>query len=286
MARGEALARMTAAGVSTAEDPLIQLDRATVVRSGNTVIDGMTLSIRRGEHTAIIGPNGSGKSTLIRLLTGDLYPLARAGDDPPLRIFGRDRWNLTELRTRIGVVSTDLHQRFVDGSSMGHVTGIEAVIAGFFASEVVFFHHEVTGEMRESARRALAQVDSEALADRKMHRMSTGEVRRVLIARALVHQPPLLVLDEPTSGLDIVARHDFLRRLRHLANQGTTLILVTHHVEEIIPEIGRVVLLQDGRIAANGEPAEVLTSEQLSAVFGSRVALTKRGDHYELQMAD
>lgn len=265
--------------------PLIQLDRAVVLRSGNTILDGMSLSIREGEHTAIIGPNGSGKSTLIRLLTGDLYPLARPGGDPPLRIFGRDRWNLTDLRTRIGIVSTDLHQRFVDGSSMGHVTGIEAVIAGFFASEVLFFHHEVSEEMRERALNSLARVDSLALAERKMHQMSTGEVRRILIARALVRDPSLLVLDEPTSGLDIVARHDFLRRLRHLAHQGTTLILVTHHVEEIIPEISRVVLLDGGRIAAQGTPGEVLTSEGLSAVFGSSVALERRGDHYELKMA-
>lgn len=265
--------------------PLIQLDRTTIVRGGVTIIDGMSLSIGAGEHTAIIGPNGSGKSTLIRLLTGDIYPVARPGEDPPLRIFGRDRWNLSELRDRIGIVSTDLHQRFVDGSSMGHVTGIEAVIAGFFASEVLFFHHQVTAEMRERAFAALSRVDSAALADRRMHRMSTGEVRRIVIARALVHEPSLLVLDEPTSGLDIVARHDFLGRLRHLAREGTTLILVTHHVEEIIPEIGRVVLLSGGRIAADGSPREVLTSERLSLAFGSQVDLVRRGDLYELRMA-
>jgi iron complex transport system ATP-binding protein len=265
--------------------PLIELDHATVIRDGVAVLDGMSLSIGRGEHTAIIGPNGSGKSTLIRLLTGDVYPVARPGSDQPLRIFGRRRWNLSDLRALIGIVSTDVHQRFVGGSSMGHVTGLEAVVAGFFSSEVLFFHHDVTDEMWDRARAALSRVDSSNLAERPMHRMSTGEARRILIARGLVHEPSLLLLDEPTSGLDLVARHDFLARLRNLAREGTTLILVTHHVEEIIPEIGRIILLDDGRVAADGAPDEVLTSERLSRVFGSPLALRRRGDGYELQLS-
>jgi iron complex transport system ATP-binding protein len=264
--------------------PLIRLHEASVVKDGVPIIDRISLSIDRGEHTAIVGPNGSGKSTLIRLLTGDVYPIARRGGPAPVTIFGRERWNLTDLRQMIGFVSNDVHQRFVRGSSMGHVTGLDAVLAGFFSSEVVFFHHEVTAEMRAMAHAALARVGSDGLAARPMHRMSTGEVRRILIARALVQNPPLLLMDEPTSGLDLVARHDFLGRLRKLAAEGTTLILVTHHVEEIVPEIGRVILLDGGRIAADGSTRDVLTSDRLSLVFGSPLSLRRRGDSYELRM--
>jgi iron complex transport system ATP-binding protein len=167
---------------------------------------------------------------------------------------------------------------------MGHVTGVEAVIAGFFASEIVFFHHRVTEEMRTKALAALARLDSSALAQRPMHRMSTGEVRRILIARALVHEPSLLVLDEPTTGLDLVGRHEFLDRLHRLASEETTLVLVTHHVEEIIPEIGRVVLLRSGRIAADGPIDEVLTAHRLSDAYGARVSLHRSGMRYELRL--
>src|SRR5690606_19665328 len=120
------------------------------------------------------------------------------------------------------------------------------------------------------------------LADRKINQMSTGETRRVIIARALAHEPSVLVLDEPTTGLDLVAREDFLLQLRRLARQGATLVFVTHHVEEVVPEIGRVILLGEGRIVANGPPAEVLASHTLARAFGADVALTRDGARYEL----
>jgi iron complex transport system ATP-binding protein len=242
------------------------------------------MSVSRGEHTAIVGPNGSGKSTLIQLLTGRLYPLARPGGEAPVRVFGRDRWNLEELRSRLGVVSPDLHQRFVSGSSLGRVTGAEAVVASFFSSEVVFLHHEVTADLRDRAWHALDRLGARHLGERRMDRMSTGETRRVLIARALVHEPEVLVLDEPTTGLDLVARHEFLERLRALAREGTTLILVTHHVEEILPEIRKVVLLHAGTVMAQGLPEHVLTSANLSRVYGSDLSLARVQGRYELRV--
>jgi iron complex transport system ATP-binding protein len=264
---------------------VLELNEATVIRGGVPILDAVTLAVQPGEHTAILGPNGSGKSTLIKLLTGQLYPLARSDDDPPVRVFGRARWNLNELRTRMGIVSADLQHRFVNPSSMGRVTGIEAVAAGFFASDVLFLHHEVTESMWGRAAAALDRLDSRALSERPMHKMSTGEVRRILIARALVHDPPLLVLDEPTTGLDVVSRDDFLSRLRGLARDGATLIFVTHHVEEIIPEIRRIVLLVAGRIADNGRPENVLTSERLSRTFGAKLCLRKVGNRYDLRLS-
>ena len=266
-------------------EPLLQLIEASVVRSGNRVLDGFSLTLKQGEHTAIIGPNGSGKSTLIQLLTGQVYPVARPDGPPPVMIFGQERWHLAELRSRMGIVTSDLHMRFVGGSSMGRVTGLDAVLAGFFSAEVLFFHHQVDDRMRRRAELALEQVGASHLRDRKMNQMSTGEARRVIIARALVHDPAILVLDEPTTGLDIVARADFLSQLRRLTEAGATLIIVTHHVEEVIPEIQRVILLGEGRVVASGEPEEVLTSGRLAEAFGAPVSLTRGPAGYEMRMS-
>lgn len=268
------------------QPPVLELRDARIVRDGRHILDGVSLVVHRGEHTAIVGPNGSGKSSLIGLLTHDHYPLPPANGEPPVCVFGRARWNVVELRRRMGIVSADLQQRFAHGTSVGHLRGQDAVVSGFFASQVLFFHHEVTPAMRERARRALARLGGERLAEQSLATMSTGEVRRVLIARALVTDPELLVLDEPTSGLDLVARRGFLALLGSLAEQDLTILLITHQVEEILPQIGRVVLLADGKVAHDGPKREALTSAALSGVFGSSVVLRERGGHYALELAE
>jgi iron complex transport system ATP-binding protein len=249
---------------------------ATVLLGRTRALDGVTLTIPVGEHTAILGPNGAGKSTLMKLLTLQLYP--RAADDAggeavPIRLFGRDRWDVFELRARLGIVSADLHDRFVHGNSNGVITGLDAVLSGFFASQGLFAHQHVTGAMRAQAAAALERVDAGRLAAATLDTMSTGEARRVLIARALVHNPAALVLDEPTRGLDVVARQHFLEHIRALAQRGVTILLVTHHVEEIIPEIERVILLRQGRVAFDGPKAAALTPGELSPVFGAPIAV-------------
>src|SRR4029079_19800734 len=203
-----------------ASEPLLELCDATVVLGGARVLDRLTLAIGAGEHTAMLGPNGAGKSTFIKLLTLQQYPIPAANGTPPIRVFGRERWNVFELRARLGIVSADLHDRFVQGNSNGTITGVDAVLSGFFASQGVFAHHVVTAVMRRQAGAALDRVGAAHLAAATLDTMSTGEARRVLIARALVHQPAVLVLDEPTRGLDLVARHEFLDRVRHIAQQG------------------------------------------------------------------
>jgi iron complex transport system ATP-binding protein len=261
-------------------EPVLELHHATVVRGHARVLDDLTLTVRHGEHVAIIGPNGAGKSSLIRLLTREDYPLATADAEPPLRLFGRVRWDLAELRRKMGIVSTDIHEHFTGGPWVAQVPAIEVVLSGFFASRGVFNHHQVTEDMRAAAREALGRVGALHLAPARLDRLSTGEVRRVLIARALVRTPELLVLDEPTTGLDIVARHQFMERVRQIARDTTTILLVTQHVDEIFPEIGRVIVLKAGRIIDDGPTARVLRAPSLAEAFGGPVRVTCEDGYY------
>jgi iron complex transport system ATP-binding protein len=257
-------------------DPLIELDRATVVRGDAAVLHALSLRIVAGQHTAILGPNGCGKSSFIKLINRELYPLAREGESP-VKVMGRDRWNVNELRTQLGVVTGDLGRDLLEMPGLGVE---DAVLTGFFASFTLPSDREVTAVMRERAPEALAQVRATALMARQVAELSTGEMRRVLIARALVHRPQALLLDEPTTGLDLVAQQQFIGLLRELARQGITLVLVTHHIEEIVPEIGRVILLREGRVLADGARADVLTSELLSQAYGGPLRVRREGDAY------
>jgi len=264
--------------------PLLEICDASVVLDGHRILDGLTLTICAGEHTALLGPNGAGKSTLMKLLTLQLYPFANAPGTPPVRIFGRDRWDVFDLRAQLGIVSADLHDRFVHGNAAGVITGIDAVLSGFFASQGLFSHAHVTGEMRRQAMEALESMGAAHLAGATLDTMSTGEARRVLIARALVHKPRALMLDEPTRGLDLVARHHFLERVRHVAQRGTTIIMVTHHAEEIIPEIDRVILLRRGRVACDGAKPAILTAANLTDVFDAAVTVHQAGGYFRVHV--
>jgi iron complex transport system ATP-binding protein len=268
--------------VRTAE-PVLELNNATIIRGGVPVIHGLSLVVHAGEHTAILGPNGSGKSSLIRVLTLDDRPMSTDNGRPALRLFGRERWDVAELRARLGVVTGDLDVGFGQGTSGGRVSGQDVTLSGLLGSHGVFSHHEVTDAMRERARAALARVEASHLSAKVLNEMSAGERRRVLIARALITQPDVLVLDEPTSGLDLVARHRFMDAVRRLASEGTTVLLVTHHVDEIIPEIGRVVLLREGRVVFDGPPETALTSARLSAVFGGPLEVERSGGYYHVR---
>lgn len=256
--------------------PLIELDRATVVRGDAAVLHALSLRIVAGQHTVLLGPNGCGKSSFIKLINRELYPLAREGESP-VKVMGQDRWNVNELRTRLGVVTGDLTRDLLD---MPDLVVSEAVLTGFFASLMLPPDSQVTDDMRERMNQALAQVHASALASRRVAELSTGEMRRVLIARALVHRPQALLLDEPTAGLDLVAQRDFLQLMRALAQRGITLVLVTHHIEEIVPEIDRVILLRAGCVYADGDRASVLTSENLSAAFSGELQVRREGDRY------
>ena len=261
-------------------ESLIELANATVVKDDRPILDGLTLTIRADEHTAILGPNGAGKSAFVRLLTHEDRPLAADGETPPIRVFGHDNWDVFELRSQLGIVSSDLHHRFVFGNNEGRVMADAAVLSGFFATQGILRYGVVTPDMRRRAADALDRMGVSHLARRRLDEMSSGEARRVLLARALVTAPRALILDEPTTGLDLVARHAFMERVRQIAREGTTLVLITHHTEEIVPEIGRVILLREGRILASGPKDDVLTADHLSALFSARVAVDRGGGYY------
>jgi iron complex transport system ATP-binding protein len=252
--------------------PVLELINASVIKADRPVLHNLSLRIAVGEHTAIVGPNGAGKSVLVRLLTHEDRAVVPPDGSSPVRVFGDDNWNVFELRSQLGIVSADLHQRFVAGNSEGRIRAEAAVLSGFLASDGILRYGNVTDDMRTRAVHALERMGAGHLARRWLDELSSGEARRVLLARALVTEPRALVLDEPTTGLDLVARHEFMERVRQIARGGTTIILITHHIDEIIPEIGHAVLLRDGRIVADGAKASVLTAARLSELFDARVA--------------
>jgi iron complex transport system ATP-binding protein len=252
---------------------LLDIENVFVRRGDRLALNGLSLSIQSGEHVAILGPNGSGKSTLIKTITRECYPLIRP--ETRLRILGRANWNIFDLRKELGVVSHDLMAQCTRA-----ITGRELVLSGFFGSIGIWPHHHVTTEMEETARAAMQRLDAARLADRWMDELSSGEARRLLIARALIHNPSTLLLDEPTTSLDLPALHEVREHLRALAGVGVGLLLVTHHLDDIIPEIERVVLLRNGAVFADGPKGEVLTSECLSELYGVPVEVFERGGFY------
>ncbi len=261
-------------------DPVLELIDATLVKDDAVILDRLNLTIREGEHTAIVGPNGAGKSFLTKLLTHDERARAPEDGSSPVRVFGSDNWDVFDLRSKLGIISADLHQRFVGGNNEGRVLGENAVISGFLASQGILRYGSVTPEMRVRAAEALERMGVSHLARRWIDELSSGEARRVLLARALVTEPRALVLDEPTTGLDLVARHSFMERVRQIAREGKTLILITHHIEEIVPEIERVILLKQGRILASGAKRSILTTDHLSDFFDSPVALDETEGYF------
>ena len=262
-------------------EPLLKITDATVVQNETRLLDHLSLEIAPGQHTAIFGPNGSGKSSLMKLVTRRYYPLARPGAEPVVTIFGQARWDVFALRTQLGIVSAEEQQAFVSGEEL---TGREVVLSGFFAGHGLATHHHVTSEMEDRADAALHLAQASLLADKLMAQMSTGEARRILIARALGPDPKALLLDEPTTGLDLAARRRFLDTLSRIAAAGKTLILVTHHVEEIIPAIRRTVLLSGGKVFRDGPTEDVLTSGNLSALFGEPVTVRHENGVYAAEI--
>ncbi len=245
------------------------------MRGGKIVLDNFTLRVRVNEHVAVLGPNGCGKSTLIKTITRECYPVIRKGSS--MSILGQETWNVFELRSLLGIVSNDLMS-----SCTGDASGLDVVLSGFFSSTRIFPNHTVDPKHRELAEAALTQLGVAHLAERPVQEMSSGEAKRVLIARALVHKPPALLFDEPCNSLDILAQHSLRETMRSLANSGNGIILVTHEIQDVVPEIERVVLMSNGRIVADGRKEKILQADTLGRLFGLKVKLTCRDGYYNI----
>jgi iron complex transport system ATP-binding protein len=269
---------------------LLRLRDVSVVRNaGNQVVrilDQINLDIPQGQNTVILGPNGSGKTSLLKLLNRQFYPSVDDGQTGEVEILGRSLWNVEQLRKRIGIVSGDLDREFAMPRS-GRMTALQAVLSGFDGVQLVTFTDQNDASRVSDAVDALGRVAAEQLIDRTLMTMSTGERRRVLIARALVHRPEAIILDEPTTGLDVAARAAFLATIGQIAKSGVTIVLVTHHVEEIIPQIEAAVLLRSGRIFAQGTCEELIASNPLSELFGTRLEVSRlAGGRYSMDVCE
>jgi iron complex transport system ATP-binding protein len=252
----------------------LELEHVNVARGDKVVLHDVNLRVDAGEHIAILGPNGCGKSTLIKTMTCELYPIAEP--ETRVSIFGRERWDLTELKKRLGVVSPEL-----PGKATLKTTARDAVLTGFFSSSTLWPNLVVTEAMRARADEVLALVGATAIAEKVVGEMSAGQQRRVMIGRALVGSgADMLLLDEPSNALDLAAQHDLRTMLRRLAQQGTGMLLITHHIADILPEIGRVILMRAGRIVADGSKVELMRAEVLSELFGTEVQVTERNGFF------
>ncbi len=254
---------------------LVDLKNVRVIRGDNIALDDFSLRINAGEHVAILGPNGCGKSTLIKTITRECYPVLREGSS--MTILGQSRWNIFELRSVLGIVSNDLMQDVT-----GETSGREVVLSGFFSSTRIFDHQTVEPLQRERADAVLERIGVAHLADRPVVEMSSGEAKRILIARALVHDPLTLLFDEPSNSLDVFAQHGLRETMRELAQSGIGIVLVTHHLSDVIPEIDRVVLMSSGKIQADGLKNELLNTKEISRLFGIPVDITRRDGYYHL----
>ncbi len=255
--------------------PFLTLQHVNVARGSNTVLHDISLTIAAGEHIAILGPNGCGKSTLIKTITCECYPIVQP--ETSVSIFGRERWDLIELKKRLGVVSAEL-----PGRPTLQTTGRDAVLTGFFSSSTLWPNliSQITPEMHTRTDEVLQRIDATHLRDKPVGEMSAGEQRRIMIGRALVASAGMLLLDEPSNALDLAAQQDLRELLRTLARQGTGILLITHHIADIIPEIDRIILMKSGRIHADGPKSTLLTAPTLSHLFQTEVHVTQKDGFY------
>jgi len=254
--------------------PLLEFRNITVIKGDNKkVLDSVSITINMGENLAILGPNGAGKSSLIKTITREYYPVQH-DNDFSFKILGEDRWNIFDLRFLLGIVSNDLQHLFTRD-----VTGLETVLSGFFGSVGLYKEH-LTHRMRKKAGEIIEFLELSHLKDRRIDEMSSGEARRFLIGRALVHDPKALILDEPTNSLDLHALYKFSNILRKIANSGVNIILVTQNIHDIIPEIGRAILMKEGKFLEDGPKDRILNGKNIKKLFGVPVDIKTKGGYY------
>ncbi|MFT5140494.1 MAG: iron complex transport system ATP-binding protein [Rhodothermales bacterium] len=255
--------------------PLIEIHNATVWRETTCVFRNLSLCIAQGERVAVLGPNGSGKSTLLRTITRDIYPVHNKGSW--IKVLGHEHLNVWELRSQIGIVSHDLQTDFVPDANVEQV-----ILSGYFSSNGLDrrLMNQVGSEQFERAGNVMQQLDLQSLGKREFRTLSTGQQRRCLLGRALIHDPHTLVFDEPTSSLDMAGSFELLEHVRKLVKLGRGVVWVTHHMSDIPPEIERVIVLKHGAIIADGPKQQVLTRKVLSNAFDTKLRLAELDGYY------
>ncbi len=252
---------------------IIEIEHANVQRDGKLILKDVSLSVEEGERIAILGPNGAGKSTLVDVIARKSYPLAL--DEYKNKIFGAERWIIKDLRPLIGHVSPS------EESFFSTRYPVREIVASGISSSLGFdFHHVITEELWKRADEELLKV---GMLDKKsniMNTLSSGEKRRVLLARAAINKPPLLLLDEASSGLDFPSRADLRAVISSYAEKGRTMLMVTHELSEIIKEVDRVILMQDGKIVRDGRKEELLQSDILSDLYRRHVEVVEKEGVY------
>jgi len=255
----------------------LELRNVSVVRNGVRILDSVDLDILEGENVAIIGANGSGKTTLLRLLRGDISPYYDERDPATIRIFGESRWNVFDIRSRMGVVSMDLQNMFAED-----MTVLEVICSGFFNTLNIFRDNRITEAMKAHAYSTALVMGIEDIIDRDIGSLSLGEMRRTLIARALITDPELLILDEPMTGLDIVMKSKFRRMFDTLAEQGVSIVMITHDLVDIPSSTSTIVGMKDGRIFVKGDKREVLKESVISELYGETIKVFEDNGTYQM----
>lgn len=266
---------MKPASTEGANASFIELCDAVVRRAGRDILSVDRLVLREGESMALLGPNGSGKSTLVSLITREAFPLHR--DEPPVLFRGKERATLEEVRACLGIVSSTMQSQITV-----HLPAVEVVVGGLFGALGVPKRFKVTPDQHQRAFDVMEELGIGNLADRDIMTLSTGQAWRVLVARALVHYPDVLVFDEPCTGLDPEGMYYVRRTMRALAQSGRAIVLVTHYPEDIIPEIDRLVLIKEGRVFDDGTKRAVLTGERMSALFDVPLEVAESDGYYTM----
>lgn len=257
------------------ESPLIQLRDAVVRRKGKNILDIESFDLRAGENIALLGPNGAGKSTFIQLITREVFPLHR--DVPPVLFRGNERTTLQETKKVLGVVSSTMQDQITV-----HLPAFDIVAGGLFGSLGIPDMYRVTPQSREHVLSIMEMLGVLDLAKRDIKTLSTGQARRILLARALIHDPDVLVFDEPTTGLDPEGMYYVRKSMRDLVSQGKSIILVTHYPEDIIPEVERVVMIKEGKLFDDGSKTELLTSARMSELFDVPLRIIEQDGYFSL----
>lgn len=257
---------------------IIRFEHVNVAYEDKNVLHDISLSIAEGQHTAILGANGSGKSTLLKLFSNDIYP--RYDEAMTKEVFGKSVWDIWELKRHLGIITNDLHYQFTERASF--LNGFEVALSGFYSSFHIYEHQEFSPLHIQKVNEVLSFLGIEHLRNKRISQMSTGEIRKCIIARALVHNPKAMILDEPTVGLDIKAQIEFVNLLQKIAKERT-IILITHHLEEIFEEIKHVVLLKEGAIYLQGDKKAMLSDANLSHTFGVPLHVNVQKGRYVIE---